>query len=430
MNNIYVKIDGITCTNCEDTIRKKLLQNKNIKKISFNKNICLIKYKGKINLNKIIDDICGLDYFTCEDYIKENINDLKNIRIHEFILISILILITFLIIYKVFGYNIFNVIPVIDSNISYGMLFFIGIFTSIHCISMCGAINIIATKSKKGVKNIILYNFGRVLSYTILGGIAGLIGSVFKFSEILSGIIILLAAIIMLIMSLSMLGICNLKNIMLFKNKIHSRNSFVIGLLNGLMPCGPLQAMQLYALSTSNFIYGALSMFLFGLGTVPLMLFSSFIFNNLKGKKKILLNKISAVLIFILSLGMIFRGISTLGFNITNLFKNYGNYEKSIIYNKYQEVNIDLSYDGYEDIIVQKGIKVRLVINVSKKYLTGCNNEVVISEYGIRKELVEGKNIIEFMPTKEGIFTINCWMNMLNNSIKVVDDYNYFEVRK
>ena len=430
MNNIYVKIDGITCTNCEDTIRKKLLQNKNIKEISFNKNICLIKYKGKINLNKIIDDICGLDYFTCEDYIKENINDLKNIRIHEFILISILILITFLIIYKVFGYNIFNVIPVIDSNISYGMLFFIGIFTSIHCISMCGAINIIATKSKKGIKNIILYNFGRVLSYTILGGIAGLIGSVFKFSEILSGIIILLAAIIMLIMSLSMLGICNLKNIKLFKNKIHSRNSFVIGLLNGLMPCGPLQAMQLYALSTSNFIYGALSMLLFGLGTVPLMFFSSFIFNNLKGKKKILLNKISAVLIFILSLGMIFRGISTLGFNITNLFKNYGNYEKSIIYKKYQEVNIDLSYDGYEDIIVQKGIKVRLVINVSKKYLTGCNNKVVISEYGIRKKLVEGKNIIEFMPKKEGVFTMNCWMNMLNNSIKVVDDYNYFEVRK
>lgn len=430
MNNIYVKIDGITCTNCEDTIRKKLLQNKNIKEISFNKNICLIKYKGKINLNKIIDDICGLDYFTCENHIKENINDLKNIRIHEFILISILILITFLIIYKVFGYNIFNVIPVIDSNISYGMLFFIGIFTSIHCISMCGAINIIATKSKKGIKNIILYNFGRVLSYTILGGIAGLIGSVFKFSEILSGIIILLAAIIMLIMSLSMLGICNLKNIKLLKNKIHSRNSFVIGLLNGLMPCGPLQAMQLYALSTSNFIYGALSMLLFGLGTVPLMFFSSFIFNNLKGKKKILLNKTSAVLIFILSLGMIFRGISTLGFNITNLFKNYGNYEKSIIYKKYQEVNIDLSYDGYEDIIVQKGIKVRLVINVSKKYLTGCNNEVVISEYGIRKKLVEGKNIIEFMPKKEGVFTMNCWMNMLNNSIKVVDDYNYFEVRK
>ena len=112
------------------------------------------------------------------------------------------------------------------------------------------------------------------------------------------------------------------------------------------------------------------------------------------------------------------------------LFKNYGNYEKSIIYNKYQEVNIDLSYDGYEDIIVQKEIKVRLVIKVSKKYLTGCNNEVVISQYGIRKKLVEEKNIIEFMPKKEGVFTMNCWMNMLNNSIKVVDDYNYFEVRK
>jgi len=43
------------------------------------------------------------------------------------------------------------------------------------------------------------------------------------------------------------------------------------GLLNGFMPCGPLQAMQLYALGTGSFIAGATSMFMFSLGTVPLM---------------------------------------------------------------------------------------------------------------------------------------------------------------
>jgi len=50
-----------------------------------------------------------------------------------------------------------------------------------------------------------------------------------------------------------------------------NKGPFTVGLLNGLMPCGPLQAMQIYALSTGNPLKGALSMLLFSLGTVPLM---------------------------------------------------------------------------------------------------------------------------------------------------------------
>lgn len=49
--------------------------------------------------------------------------------------------------HKLFGFNIFNAIPTIDSNITYGMLFLIGVLTSIHCISMCGAINLLVCYS-------------------------------------------------------------------------------------------------------------------------------------------------------------------------------------------------------------------------------------------------------------------------------------------
>ena len=49
-------------------------------------------------------------------------------------------------------------------------------------------------------------------------------------------------------------------------------SSLIVGLLNGFMPCGPLQAMQLYALSSGSAAEGALSMFLFSSGTVPVML--------------------------------------------------------------------------------------------------------------------------------------------------------------
>lgn len=120
------------------------------------------------------------------------------------------------------------------------------------------------------------------------------------------------------------------------------------------MPCEPLQAMQVYALSTGSFIKGILSMFLFCLGTIPLMFSIEVILNVVNGRKRIILNKVASVLILLLSIGMLFRGLNTIGINYNTLFNNYKNYTASTIYNDYQEVKIDLSYGSYDDIIVKK----------------------------------------------------------------------------
>ena len=198
-------------------------------------------------------------------------------KLKEFIIIFITILLLIFLIKQIFGYNIFNMIPTINDNITYGMLFITGLLTSIHCISMCDAINLMTTfnrENKINLKRPILYNLGRLISYTFLGGLVGLIGSVINVSEVVNGLIIILDSIIMLLISLNMLNIIKFKlpKLIKFKNRIKTSNSFIIGLLNGLMPCGPLQAMQVYALSTGSFFKGALSMFLFCLGTIPLML--------------------------------------------------------------------------------------------------------------------------------------------------------------
>ena len=433
MQVIYVKIDGITCDNCRNKIKKELLCLDNIKEVNINKNIAKITYINNINEIKIIDTINELGYFTKKDYISKNIKDLNsNIKLKEFIIILISILLTIFLIRKIFGYDIFNVIPTINDNITYGMLFITGLLTSIHCISMCGAINLMATYNKENKINLkrpILYNLGRLVSYTLLGGVVGLIGSIISINEIINGIIIIVVSILMILMSLSMLNIIKFKLPKLLKLKSKTSNSFIAGLLNGLMPCGPLQAMQVYALSTGSFVKGALSMFLFCLGTLPLMLSVGIIFNTVKGKQRIILNKIASTLILILSLGMLFRGISALGINFNSLFDNYDNYTASTIYKDYQEVKINLSYDNYGDIVVLKGKKAKLIINVENKYLTGCNNIVMINEFNIKKELKVGENIIEFTPNKVGTYSMNCWMNMITNNIKVIDDEKYFEVK-
>lgn len=433
MSKIYAKIDGIHCSHCESKITKELLKNKKIKEVKIKKNIAHITYKGNLKSKEIINAIKAIDYFTKEEYISDDLKKIDtNINLKEFITILISILVIVLAIKKLFGFNILNIIPTIDSSITYGMLIVTGLLTSIHCISMCGAINLMAVvdeNAKPSLKKPLLYNIGRVISYTLIGAIVGLIGNIISINDTVNGTIILIAASMMFLMALNMLGITNFKLPKLFKTKTpkNTNNAFVIGLLNGFMPCGPLQAMQMYALSTGNALTGALSMFLFAIGTVPLMLCVGVIFNIFKGKRRILLNKVASVLILILSLVMMNRGLLSLGIDITSTMNHDNNFTISKLKDNYQEIKINLSYNNYGDILIQKDIPVKLIIHVDKKYLTGCNNELIINEYDIKKELTVGDNIIEFTPTKTGTFTIVCWMNMIKNTIKVIDDKDYFE---
>ena len=425
MATIYVKIKGIHCQNCETTIQRALLKLPRVKEVTIKNFIAHITYEEPLTNDEIINAITQAGYITKASYIRTNLKDLeKKSNLKQLFLILTIIILIISLTYKIFGFNIFNVIPTIDSNITYTMLFLTGLLTSIHCVSMCGAINLIAIlnqNSQNRFERPLKYNLGRLISYTILGGIAGLLGSILTINNIISGIIITLAGLAMFVMSLEMLGLFRIPRIKFLTPK-HKKtsNPFLIGLLNGLMPCGPLQAMQLYALSTSSMLKGALSMLLFGLGTMPLMLLTGVIFTNLKTKNKILINNIASVLILVLSIFMLNRGLVALNINIP-AFEGNTQYLTPNIIDDTQVVEFDLSYNGYQNIKVEVDKPVKMIIHVDKKYLTGCNNSLTIPEYNINQELKVGDNIIEFYPTKEGTFIYTCWMNMLKNNIKGVN---------
>ena len=219
-----------------------------------------------------------------------------------------------------------------------------------------------------------------------------------------------------------------LKNCKCF-NKVKIKNPFIIGILNGFMPCGPLQAMQIYALSTASVFYGAMSMLLFCLGTIPLMMFFGSFINLCKGKTKVIINKVASVLILILSILMLNRALVGFGIDINSIFskKDDAQYIKAIQEEGYQYIEFDLDYGDYKDIIVQKDVPVKIIINVDKKYLTGCNNEIIIKDFKIDKKLDVGTNEIEFTPQEEGEYIYSCWMNMIKNKIKVIDNKDYFK---
>lgn len=427
------KIKGMFCTGCENRIQNRLKTIDGIKtvKADWNKEEIKLEYdENKTNLQEIKENIEDLGYELMENKNSDN-EEHNNIQI---ISILAIILATYIILNHLGLLNIFSFFPTIENTMNYGMLFVVGLLTSVHCIAMCGGINlsqsvINSKNSGKSIKSNLYYNLGRVISYTLIGGIVGLIGSVITFNGYFKGIILIFAGIIMLIMSVNMLGI--FKNLRKFNIRIpkkitkilnkskNGKSSFYIGLVNGLMPCGPLQSMQIYALSTGSFFGGAVSMFLFSIGTVPLMLGFGIVASKLNKKFANKMLKVSAIIIFILGLGMLKNGFSLSGISLFNVSPNYEN--QAIIIDGHQEVTIEVDYGNYEQITVKKDIPVICNIHVPEGKLNGCNGEIIIREYGIDIKLKEGDNIIEFTPSKTGTIPYSCWMGMINSYINVIE---------
>lgn len=153
-----------------------------------------------------------------------------------------------------------------DSGMGYGMLFVAGLFISVHCVAMCGGINLSQSlpqdENAEGQRflPLIFYNLGRVISYTVIGFLLGLVGLVLGGGSgagipvLLQGVLKLIAGALMVVMGINMLGIfpwlrrLNLKipNFLVkgpVRKMAGSRRPLVVGLLNGLMPCGPLQSL-------------------------------------------------------------------------------------------------------------------------------------------------------------------------------------------
>ena len=351
----------------------------------------------------------------------------------------IIIILGVILLLKKFGVsNIFSVFPTPNENTSYSMLFIIGLFTSLHCVSMCGGINLsqcinyndtIDKGTLSTIKPAFLYNLGRVISYTIFGAIVGGIGSIISFTGWMQSLIQLIASIFMIIMGLNMLNIfpwlrkLNPRMPKIFAKKFKSKNNnspFFIGLLNGFMPCGPLQAMQIYAISTGSVTKGAISMFLFSLGTVPLMFGLGTLSSYMSKKFSNKIMKFGAILVIVLGFSMFNNALALSGINFSQGSENDSGV-RAEIQDNIQVVTTKLKGGTYEPIIVEVGKPVKWNIQVSNGSLNGCNNKIIIREYEIEKSLEMGDNIIEFTPTEAGTYTYSCWMGMLRSKIYVVN---------
>ena len=425
-----IKVYHMTCNSCENRVERAIKKLEGIVsvKASYSEEQVMVEYDTEIcQINRIKENIKDAGYSV------ENSNSYK--------IIGILIVAALMIF---FGKSTGGV----DMNArlngaSYIVLFIIGMLTSIHCVGMCGGIMLSQSLSKKEEMSkfqtifpAISYNFGRVTAYTLMGGIVGALGSVLSLSLTVKSVMQILAGIFMIILGLNMAGFsifrklriklpwsaCSMNN--------NPRTPFLVGLLNGLMPCGPLQTMQLYALGTGSAVKGALSMFLFSLGTIPLMLIFGAVSGLLsKGYTKKIL-KMSGFLVIILGVIMGSRGLALTGVGIPSASSSSeSDMGKAIFKDGIQEITMTVDGSGFtpNQFYVKKDVPIRWVIKGDS--INPCNNTIVIPALNIENTIKSGENIIEFMPGDKDI-NFSCWMGMIKGSIKVTDNLDTVDTSK
>lgn len=203
------------------------------------------------------------------------------------------------------------------------LAFFTGLIGSVHCIGMCGPLAFAIPLNHPGwmslVFNKIIYQAGRIVSYCLLGGVVGLAGhqiwnAGFQQSvSIISGLMILILALSRILN----LRKSNNRSSVITRtfNKIfsyalkHKANHLIIGMINGLLPCGFVYLALAGALNTESVIEGVNYMFWFGMGTVPLMLGAGLIvgFSGRSFRNK--LNRVVPYAMLFLAIWFILRGL-------------------------------------------------------------------------------------------------------------------------
>jgi uncharacterized protein len=159
-----------------------------------------------------------------------------------------------------------------------------GLAGSLHCAGMCSPLAMALTKNKSFLASNIGYNSGRILVYALLGTIASSLGALFNFGSFQQVVSILLGILFLLVglgfggirlpyagSGISWFSAFLKKSFSKVLQHKSSRSSFLLGMINGLLPCG-LTYMALSAcLILPGAVDGFLFMIYFGLGTWPIM---------------------------------------------------------------------------------------------------------------------------------------------------------------
>ncbi|MDP1625306.1 MAG: sulfite exporter TauE/SafE family protein [bacterium] len=183
---------------------------------------------------------------------------------------------------------------VTTSDVGYGTAFIIGLIASVStCMAVVGGLVLSMSanyaKENDKVRPQVLFHIGRLVSFFVLGGVIGVLGSAFQLNGTGTFILSVVVALVLLILGLNLLDVFPwmkklqpslpsfiANRVQSLKKINHTLTPLLIGVATFFLPCGFTQSMQIYSLSTGSFWTGAMTMSAFALGTLPVLALLSF----------------------------------------------------------------------------------------------------------------------------------------------------------
>ncbi len=447
---ITVPIKGMHCHSCEMLVEDKLSKVSGVKKVNvdYRKGQAEIECESGLNQNQIKDAVNAAGYVVGKDekpsFLSKNLNDYKDLGFAVAALLAIYFVLADL------GLTHINISTSNPSGLSVVLL--VGLTAGVSsCMALIGGLilGISASHAEthpeattlQKFRPHLFFNLGRVLGFGLLGGILGAAGSALRLSVTANGVITILVGLLMLILGFQLIGIfpwLNVTNRFALPKKLGRMlgiketkeydhwHTAVLGMLTFFLPCGFTQAMQVYAISTGNFVSGALVMGTFALGTVPGLLSVGGLTSVIKGSFSGKLFKVVGLAVIFFGLFNMHNGFTLTGWNNLTLNSSNSYVAKNSdpnvqLQDGVQVIHMTESASGYSPNVftIQKGIPVRWIINATDPY--SCASAVVSQQLGIDQQLKPGENTIEFTPKETGSISFSCSMGMYTGAFNVVD---------
>jgi len=301
-NNKYTFfVTGMHCRACEHLIEDELKEHSKVSKIKARLNTNTVEIWGDFG-NATQTEIAKE---LSNKLTKHSISSEKNKRkvdLGEFAIagpIALGFILLFILLQK------FGIVNLIGSNdVTYGTAFIIGIVASLStCMAVVGGLllSMSATFAREGdkFKPQMLFHIGRILSFFIFGGTVGMLGSTFQMGVTGTFVLGVIIGLVMLLLGINLLDVFRFtkrlqpsmpkflsRKALSVTNINHTLTPALVGVITFFLPCGFTQSMQIYTLSTGNFLRGGLTMLAFALGTLPALSLVSFSSLSIRNSSK------------------------------------------------------------------------------------------------------------------------------------------------
>lgn len=440
-----IPIEGMHCRACEITVGQHLekVQRVTHASVSLKKKTATIEAISMPSQTELLKAVRAAGYDigdSKQPWFSHNPTDYKDLCV------GILIIGVLALLYNVLGVNKIITTGSIASG-GIGVALLTGLAAGLStCMALVGGLvlSLSARHAKKHPGATVLqkfrphlfFNLSRIISFFIFGGLIGILGASIQLQGAPLGVLMIIVGIVMFSLGLQLTSImprvsagsltlppsvAKFLGLKKHTDKEYNHQSAVaLGAISFFLPCGFTQVMQLYAMSTGNFMTGAIVMSVFAIGTAPGLLGVGSLTSFIKGKSSGRFFKVAGVAVMVMALLNINSGYTLTGFQMPTFFQSD---------TTSQDVTgqtLETTYTLGKDIIpahftIKSRTSYKLVVD-SQDDGQGCMSTIMIPGLFEKPLLLEKgkKQILSFETKGPGTYKITCAMGIQRGSLTVI----------